>query len=223
MTGFDAIVIAVTLISGLLAMVRGFVREMLSILAWVTAAAAAIIALPYLSPKAREWIEPTWLADGSAAFLVFAVVLVLASFLSFYLGERVPDGHVGALDRTGGFLFGLARGFLLVTIAYMFIAWLVARDDFPAWLDESRLLPLVSATAETLTNLVDTGEENRPAQHARPKQAAPTATPNAGSTTGSKADPQNGSADSDAAEGYNAEERRRLDQLIESVDNGNGQ
>jgi len=219
-TGFDAIVIAITLVSGLLAMVRGFVRELLSILAWVTAAAAAILALPLLSPTAREWIEPTWLADGSAAFLVFTIVLVLASLLSFHLGERVPDGHVGALDRTGGFLFGLARGFLLVTIAYMFIAWLVARDDFPAWLDEARLLPLVSATAETLTNLVDPGEENRPAQHARPKN---TATPNAGTTTGSKADPQNGSADSDAAEGYNAEERRRLDQLIESVDDGNGQ
>lgn len=220
MTGFDAIVIAITLVSGLLAMVRGFVREMLSILAWVTAAAAAILTLPLLSPTAREWIEPTWLADGSAAFLVFTIVLVLASLLSFHLGERVPDGHVGALDRTGGFLFGLARGFLLVTIAYMFIAWLVARDDFPAWLDEARLLPLVSATAETLTNLVDPGEENRPAQHARPKN---TAAPNAGTTTGSKADPQNGSADSDAAEGYNAEERRRLDQLIESVDDGNGQ
>lgn len=219
MTGFDAIVIAITLISGLLAMVRGFVREILSILAWVTAGAAAILALPYLSPKAREWIDPTWLADGTAAFLVFAIVLVLASLLSFQLGERVPDGHVGALDRTGGFLFGLARGFLLATIAYMFIAWLVARDDFPPWLDDARLLPLVSATAETLTNLVDPDDEVAPAAlRARPK-AAPK---NAGTTTGSKADPQNGTADSTPNEGYNAEERRRLDQLIESVD-GNGQ
>jgi len=217
-TGFDAIVIAITLISGLLAMVRGFVREMLSILAWVTAAAAAIFALPYLSPEAREWVEPTWLADGIAAFLVFAVVLVVASLVSFQLGERVPDGHVGALDRTGGFLFGLTRGFLLATIAYMFIAWLVAREDFPPWLDDARLLPLVSTTAETLTNLVaPASEDSTAAQRAKPRAT----NDQAESTAGSKADPQNGDADTAPNEGYNAEERRRLDQLFESVD-GNG-
>lgn len=219
MTGFDAIVIAITLISGLLAMVRGFVREMLSILAWVTAAAAAIFSLPYVAPKAREYIDPTWLADGASAFLVFAVVLVLASYISFHLGERVPDGQVGALDRTGGFLFGLARGFLLATIAYMFIAWLVAREDFPPWLDDARLLPLVSATAETLTNWVAPDADRTPAV----QRAKPRTTPDAaGGTSGSKADPQNGDADSSADDGYNAEERRRLDQLFESVD-GNGQ
>ena len=223
MTGFDAIVIAITLVSGLLAMVRGFVREMLSILAWVAAAIAAIFALPYLSPEARQYIDPAWLADGVASFLVFAVVLVAVSYISFHLGERVPDGQVGALDRTGGFLFGLARGFLLATIAYMFIAWLVAREDFPPWLDDARLLPLVSATAETLTNAVAPNAKAPPAaQRAKPRAATTTTPDKAGDTSGSKADPQNDDADSAANEGYNAEERRRLDQLFESVD-GNGQ
>ncbi len=218
MTGFDAIVIAITLISGLLAMIRGFVREMLSILAWVTAAAAAILTLPYLAPRIREYIDPTWLADGIAAFLVFAIVLVVVSYISFHLGERVPDGQVGALDRTGGFLFGLARGFLLATIAYMFIAWLVAREDFPPWLDDARLLPMVSATAETLTNLVAPNA----AGTTGPQSAKPRAADNPGTTSGSKPDPQKGDADRAPDDGYNAEERRRLDQLFESVD-GNGQ
>ncbi|GAA6157300.1 CvpA family protein [Pyruvatibacter sp. HU-CL02332] len=218
MTGFDAIVIAITLISGLLAMIRGFVREMLSILAWVTAAAAAILTLPYLAPRVREYIDPTWLADGIAAFLVFAIVLVVVSYISFHLGERVPDGQVGALDRTGGFLFGLARGFLLATIAYMFIAWLVAREDFPPWLDDARLLPMVSATAETLTNLVAPNADVT----AGSQSAKPRAADKPGTTWGSKPDPQKGDADSEPDDGYNAEERRRLDQLFESVD-GNGQ
>ncbi len=218
MTGFDAVVIAITLVSGLLAMVRGFVRELLSILAWVTAAAAAIFSLPYLSPLTRDFIDPLWLADAIAAFVVFTVVLVIVSLLTFRLGERVPDGHVGALDRTGGFLFGLARGFLLVTIAYMFIAWLVAREDFPSWLDDARLLPLVSATAETLTNLVTPEGETPPAA----LRATPRADESkAGDTSGDKRTSSNGTADTAANEGYNAEERRRLDQLIESVD-GNG-
>ncbi len=213
MTGFDAVVIAITLISGLLAMVRGFVREILSILAWVTAAGAAILSLPYLAPTARDLIDPAWLADAGAAFLVFTIVLVVVSLITFRLGEMVPDGHVGALDRTGGFLFGLARGFLLVTIAYMFIAWLVSREDFPPWLDDARLLPLVSATSQTLTNWVNPDGDTPP--------AALRATPRAGGTSGTAQPASNDSADTAADDGYNAEERRRLDQLIESVE-GNG-
>ncbi len=217
LTGFDAGVIAITLISGLLAMVRGFVREVLSILAWVTAAAAAIFALPYLGPTAQSLIEPAWLAQAVAAFLVFAIVLVGASLVTFRLGERVPDGHVGALDRTGGFLFGLIRGFLLVTIAYIFVAWLVAREDLPPWLKDARLLPLVSATAEGLTDLVSDGEpgQKRPLRATGRDASAPP-----GASSGDDK-PQSGGADTQPADGYNAEERRRLDQLFESVE-GNG-
>lgn len=214
MTGFDAGVIAITLVSGLLAMIRGFVREILSILAWVTAAVAAIFALPYAAPLAERVLEPEWLAESVAAFTVFALVLVLASLVTFRLGERVPEGHVGVLDRTGGFLFGLARGFILVTIAYIFVAWLVAREDYPAWLGEARLLPVVSATAETLTGWVGAGSD--PAARApRPSPRAPRDDA-AGQET-----PDAPGADTDGVEGYNAEERRRLDQLFESV-GGNG-
>ena len=216
MTGFDAGVIAITLISGLLAMIRGFVREILSILAWVTAAVAAIASLPYVAPVARQMLEPAWLAESIAAFTIFAVVLVAGSILTFRLGERVPEGHVGTLDRTGGFLFGLARGLLLVTVAYIFVAWLVPRQEFPRWMADARLLPVVSATAETLAGWVgnDAGEAARGPRATIGTQPDTAEDPPADRSPG---------ADSGDLEGYNAEERRRLDQLFQSVGPNGGQ
>lgn len=223
MTGFDLGVIAITLISGLLAMIRGFVREMLSILAWIGAAAAAILALPYLGPLARQVIAPAWLADAVAGFTVFAIVLVLGTIVTFRLGERVPEGRVGLLDRTAGFIFGLARGFLLVTIAYIFIAWLVPRDALPGWMAGSRLLPAVAVTAQWLTGWAgDDAPASRrgeaPVPRAHPG-SAPSVKPQS-SQAGPVKDKDNNpspAADTAAGEGYNAEERRRLDQLFESL------
>lgn len=229
MTWFDAIVIAITLISGLLAMVRGFVHEALSILAWATAAVAAFVALPYLSPIVSEFIGPAWLADAAAALAVFVFVLFMVSVFTFRLAARVPDGRVGLLDHTGGLVFGLVRGFLLVTIAYIFLAWLIVPKDFPPWLEDSRLRPVVSLAAETITDWFNSLGQSTPEA---PVDALPGA-PNAGNTANdSKSDskgdgegsaaapaaPPDSTADTVQDEGYKTEERRQLEQLIESVE-----
>ena len=200
MTVLDVGVIAIVLVSALLAMIRGFVREFLSVLAWVGAVVATIFGLPLLAPLAKDFIAPEWLAEALSAFAIFAITLVVVGLATFRLAERVPAGHVGILDRTGGFLFGAVRGLLLVAIAHIFFAWLVEREDYPVWVSDARLLPIASAMAEILKEWVDAAAQRAAGEDGR--------------TAGSPFEPD---ADNGAPEGYNSQQRRALDELVEPL------
>ena len=124
----DVILIAIMLISGFLAMVRGFTREVLSIFSWAMAAIAAL----YLTPKYASVLEP-YVGNPSIAQIAFAagvfiLTLIVVSLITFRISDSVLDSRVGALDRTFGFIFGLARGFLLVAIVFILFTAL-ARDE----------------------------------------------------------------------------------------------
>ena len=129
MEGFnivDAGVAGVILISGILAYSRGFLRETLAILGWVAAAVLAFMFAPAVEPLVREVpYLGDFLGDSCeltvlAAFaVVFAVVLVLAALFTPLFSSFVRNSALGGLDQGAGFLFGVARGVLLVAIALL--------------------------------------------------------------------------------------------------------
>ena len=223
MTLFDLIVIGVLLVSSVLALLRGFTNEILSIIAWVVGALAALWLFPYLTPVLRGAISPPWLAAVIAAVGIFIVAYaVCAAFTSRWSGGLM-DLHERAelLDRTLGFIFGLARGLLIVTVAYLFFAWLVPNpDDQPDWIRTAKTKPAIESTAALLFSLAPqpgsgtAGQETAaprassapaPRQEAAPAPAQPRQTaPDSG------ADRENGP-------GYNPSERRGLDRLFENT------
>ena len=127
MTGFtlvDGIVLAVIALSAVLAYARGLVRESLSIAGWVVAALAGFYFAPMLEPLMREVpilrdllgtnCELGILAGFAAAFVV---ALILVSLVTPLLAGAVQNSAIGPIDQGLGFLFGVARGVLLVVIA----------------------------------------------------------------------------------------------------------
>ena len=160
LTFLDAILIVIALVSGLLAMYRGLTREVLSILSWALAAIAALIfALNYRSlandVAINLGIDKT-IALILCAVALFLVVLLIVHFITSRFSEMVLDSRVGALDRTLGFVFGLARGFLLVVILYFFAVFLFEQDEekHPFWVTQSQTLPLIKDTGHTIINLL---------------------------------------------------------------------
>src|SRR4026207_16738 len=134
------ILIISMLVSGFLAMVRGFTREVLSIFSWAVAAVAAL----YLTPKYWQTVEsyfpsPAFAQIGFAAG-VFIITLIVVSLITFRISDRVLDSRVGALDRTLGFIFGLARGFLLVAIVFILFTALARAQ--PEWVRMARPSPI---------------------------------------------------------------------------------
>jgi len=119
-TLLDIVLIVVMLVSGLLAMVRGFMREVLSIIAWVLAAVATLYSYAKLLPYAKQYFNNDVVAAVAVIGGVFLVTLVVVSILTVRISDMVLDSRVGALDRTLGFLFGLARGLVIVVVAFLF-------------------------------------------------------------------------------------------------------
>ncbi len=150
----DIAVLVILILSALLAFARGFVREVLSIAAWIGAAAVTLLGLPLARDYARDHIESPLFADLAAGLTLFLVSLILLSVLAHYISQAVRGSAVNAVDRSLGFLFGLVRGAVLVCLAYLLLTWLMPPPEHPTWVREARALPLVVRGSDWLLDLV---------------------------------------------------------------------
>jgi len=242
MTSADLIIIAILALSALLAFMRGFVREVLSIGAWVGAALATIYGFPLAQPYARKYIEVALFADIAAGVTIFVVALILLTILSHALSKNVRDSALGAVDRSLGLLFGLVRGAVLVCLAYLVMAWAIPKDDRPVWVAQSRTLPLVQQGADLLLKIlpesalkqsedavgaaanglgqaIDAGKAVQTLAPSTPAAPAQPATNGgaggSGTGNGGSAAPDSGGAN--GTSGYNDAERKDLNRLLEST------
>src|SRR6266567_4647087 len=159
-TLLDIVLILVMLISGLLAMVRGFMREVLSITAWILAAAATLYSYGKLLPFAKQYFNSDIVAAIVVVGGVFLLTLLVVSVFTIRISDMVLDSRVGALDRTLGFLFGLARGLLIVVVAYLFFDWLVPAKTQPSWVANAKSLTMLQKTGESLKAMLPDDPES---------------------------------------------------------------
>ena len=160
-TLLDILLLAVMLISGMLAMIRGFMREILSIVAWACAAAAAVYAVVKLSPQLVGYFSNnetiSKVATGAGAFLL---TLIIVSVITVRISDKILDSRIGALDRTLGFLFGLARGLLIVVVAFIFFDWLVPAKSQPSWVGNAKSRVVLKGTGDWMISLLPEDPEN---------------------------------------------------------------
>lgn len=150
----DLGVIVIVLISAILAMVRGFTREVLAIASWGAAAVAAIYFHPYVLPYVKPYISKDAVALAVAAAIVFFVTLIIVSVITVKISDAILNSKVGPLDRSLGFIFGAVRGILLCVIAFVFFNWLVPEKAQPEWVKEARMKPVLQSTGEELMALL---------------------------------------------------------------------
>ncbi|MBN9010696.1 MAG: CvpA family protein, partial [Rhizobiales bacterium] len=147
-TVLDIVVIVVVLISAILAMVRGFVREVLSIASWAAAAAAAYLFYKPVVPLVQPYFESKTVGVIVSAAAIFFVALIVASYITMKISDFVIDSRIGAVDRALGFVFGAVRGLLLLVVAFLFFNWLVSPP--PAWVAQAKTAPLLKSLGEQL-------------------------------------------------------------------------
>lgn len=159
-TILDLVLLAVMLISGLLALVRGFMREILSIAAWGAAALTTLYAYQKLLPTAKTYFNNDTVATAVTIAGVFIGTLIIVSIITVRISDMILDSRIGALDRTLGFLFGLARGLLIVVVAFLFFVWLVPDKQRPDWVTGAKSLTMLQSTGNWLTSLLPDDPEN---------------------------------------------------------------
>lgn len=153
-TLLDGILLAITLFSAVLAMVRGFSREVLAVASWIAAAAAAYLLYPVLTPFALQYTSSDKIAMIGSAAAVFLVALIVVSYITMRIADFIIDSRIGALDRTLGFVFGAARGVLLVVVAMLFFNWLVAAPKQPEWVATAKSKPMLDTLGTRLVNML---------------------------------------------------------------------
>ncbi|KIC44548.1 MAG: CvpA family protein [Ruegeria sp.] len=166
MEGFtiiDGVVALIIVVSGILAYSRGFLREVLAIAGWVAAAVLAFIFAPQVVPLVKEIpVVGDFLRDscelsvitGFAA--VFAVALIVVSIFTPLFSSLVQRSALGGLDQALGFFFGIARGILLVAIAFFVYDTVMTGQSYTI-VDESR-------SAKVFEQFSDRIEEQNPEQ-----------------------------------------------------------
>ncbi|MEM7222458.1 MAG: CvpA family protein [Pseudomonadota bacterium] len=208
----DGAVVLILVISGLIALVRGFVHEVLGLFAWIGAGVATYYGIDYVIPIARDMVENQALADIGAGVVLFLIVLVFLSLATKIIADKIRDSSLGTLDRSVGLLFGLVRGIVVICAAWIVIVMVVPKKEMPPWLTEARTLPLIETGAARLRALIP--------EHLLPEKAPELdQTLDLGTQGISRilVPPAKEPVQEDAT-GYNDAERTGMDRLHESVE-----
>jgi membrane protein required for colicin V production len=150
----DLAVLGIVLVSALLSMMRGFTREVLAIASWIAAAAAAYYFYPLVMPYLTPYIHKDIIAQAAAAAIVFFVTLIIVSLFTVRMSDAILDSRIGPLDRSLGFVFGVARGFLLAVVAFAIFNWLVSEKQQPEWVKNARTRPVLTESAVRIVALL---------------------------------------------------------------------
>lgn len=154
---FDAIVLGVLFLSALISFFRGFIRELLSLLAWV---GAAFITLHFVV-RVAEFIEPyvqkPMVAAIFATLGTYFVTLTVISLLGSVLVRYLKSGtDVGAFDNIMGLFFGVVKGALIIALGYFLTSVVLGpnKEEYPEWITTANSLPAVEKGTKVLVGMM---------------------------------------------------------------------
>ena len=138
MNALDLAIIAIIALSAVFAFARGFVRETLSITAWVGAATITLYGFNMASTVIVRFVTTPLLADLVAGAGLFVISLILLTIATGYLARFVDSSALSPIDRTLGLIFGLVRGVVLVSAAYLLVDISLPQNERPPWIRDAK-------------------------------------------------------------------------------------
>ncbi|MEE2981420.1 MAG: CvpA family protein [Pseudomonadota bacterium] len=213
--GADLTFTVILLLSGVLAFFRGAVREVLAIGGWVAAVAVSYYGFEYVKPYTLSVINVPMVADAVTSIGLFVVTMVTMAIVNGVISKRVQTSSLDTLDSSLGFVFGLARGALIICIAYLVMVIFVPPEEQPITVHEARSLPLIEIGAGWLVMAVPEEKREEWALSVRSaKTFAAKAMENRNALDVLMSAPP--VAGGTATEGYSDAERTDMERLIES-------
>lgn len=207
----DLLIVAILALSGFFAFIRGFVHELLAVVAWIGAGLATLYGYPAVKPLARDLTSYRGVAEIGIGVALFLVVLIALTVLTRMLANRVQNSSLSALDRSLGLLFGILRGAALVSLTWLGLSWAVPARDLPEWITDARSLPLVEEGKDLLLALIPAEMRPRTAPYRKDLGLG------RDHSFEELVNPQPKAPGPDDPSGYKDQERKDLQRLIESA------
>ncbi len=166
-TAFDIVVLLLVVLGALMGALRGFVQEVLSLLAWVAGVIALRMFYKPVAVLAAKWVGTQSGGSVLAFALVFIVTFAVFRAVANALGERTRTSVIGPIDRFLGFGFGAVKAIILASLLYLAITLVLdtawgAGEARPEWLRASRTEPLLKVTSRAIVDYVETRRGHPP-------------------------------------------------------------
>lgn len=149
-TLLDIVVIAVVVVSALFALMRGAVREVVSLASWVGAVILAFRLFPFLQELIRPVIAEPFIADAVAGIAAFLAPLLVLRLFGGFIANRVDQSPLGSMDKLVGLGLGAVRGVVVIAALYLVASWVWPPTNQPVWVTGARLYPQVREAAVLL-------------------------------------------------------------------------
>jgi membrane protein required for colicin V production len=215
----DLAVLGVIVVSAIFAFARGFVREALSIVAWVGAVAITYFGFGHVYSAVSHVVATPLLADLIAGAALFVISLIVLTILTSYVARFVQSSALSPIDRTLGLIFGLARGIILVSLAYLVLDISLPLTDRPVWVNQAKSQPFLLQGADMLRSVLPEGLQVKSAAAADDAQRALDRASDAQKAMRALATPAAsapGKPGQEQAPAYKPGDRREMDRLIEN-------
>ena len=134
---FDIIIISLTLISSLLGLSRGFIKELLSTSKWLLASFVAFITFEKTKIILSKFIKDSAILDLIAGGSIFILTFILLSIIFNFLSKILRTGDLGILDKTLGLVFGFARIIIVLSLTLIIYNHIFFNHDKPVWITDS--------------------------------------------------------------------------------------
>lgn len=148
----DWLIIAVIAISAVISLVRGFVKEALSLVTWIVAGLVAWLFGGALAPYLEPYIATPSMRVIAASAILFVITLLLGGLVNFLIAQLIKVTGLSGTDRVLGMVFGAARGAMLVVIAVGLLKLAPVSQD--QWWHDSALIPHFLVIADWSKNLM---------------------------------------------------------------------
>lgn len=152
MTLVDILIVVVVLLSALVSLWRGFVRELISLVTWVAAFGVAMLYAQHLDGVFADFISTPSLRVVLAFFLLFLVTLMIGALINNLAGQAVKKTGLSGLDRALGVVFGGFRGVVIVAVLVLLAGLTLLPED--PWWQASMFLPWFEAIAIMMTDFL---------------------------------------------------------------------
>jgi membrane protein required for colicin V production len=142
----DLVILIIIFCFGLFSLFRGFIKELFSIVGWIFAIILATSYTPFVLSKIQVMLPSISLSPLIAGVLIALIVYILFRILGGLFQKKLGKANVSAINRSLGFLLGLAKGFALVCITIFITKTFLNETEYPSWLRTSKSLPLIEST-----------------------------------------------------------------------------